>query len=178
MERILVIDDDEDICKNISKALTLEGYDVDIANTGRKAIEYSERRFYNLAIIDIRLPDMVGTKLLSALKTTTPKMVKIILTGYPTLRNSIKAINEGVDGYLTKPIEMDELIKTIKDNLLKQSKEKEFDERKMGEYVETQLRKRGELSFSIRRTKIQPVVQPSFQCVRQNRCGEQYRTAK
>jgi len=86
---------------------------------------------------------MEGTKLLNALKTATPKMVKIILTGYPTLRNSIKAINEGVDGYLTKPIEMDELIKTIKLHLLNQSKETEFDETKVGEYIETQLRKMG-----------------------------------
>ena len=141
MEKILVIDDDEQILDHISKVLRLEGYDVDAANTGGKAIEYSERRFYNLAVIDFRLPDMEGTELLTALKTTTPKMVKIILTGYPTVQNSIKAINKGVDAYLTKPVEMDELLKTIKEHLLKQSKENEFDEEKVGEYIETRLRK-------------------------------------
>jgi len=141
LERILVIDDDEKILDNISKALRLEGYDVDVANTGRMAIERSERRFYNLAIIDFRLPDMEGTELLTVLKTTTPTMVKIILTGYPTVQNSIKAINNGVDAYLTKPVEMDVLIKTIKEHLLKQSKENEFDEGKVADYIETRLRK-------------------------------------
>ena len=141
MERILVIDDDESICNNISKLLSVEGYDVDVARTGRQAIECSERRFYNLALIDIRLPDMEGTKLLTRLKTTTPKMVKIILTGYPSLQNTITAINKGVDGYLTKPVAADQLLKTIKESLLKQSKELEFDEGKVAEYIETRLKK-------------------------------------
>ncbi|HUK27806.1 MAG TPA: response regulator [Candidatus Acidoferrales bacterium] len=141
MERILVIDDDETICNTISRTLRFEGYEVDVANTGRQAIECSERRFYNLALIDMRLPDMEGTELLTAMKKTTPKMVKIILTGNATLHNSITAINRGVDGYLTKPVEMDVLLKTIKEHLLNQSTEKEFDERRVGEYIETQLRK-------------------------------------
>ena len=141
MERILVIDDDEAICNTISRALRFEGYEVDVANTGRQAIECSERRFYNLALIDMRLPDVEGTELLTALKTTTPKMVKIILTGNASLQNSITAINRGVDGYLTKPVEMDVLLKTIKEHLTNQSTEKEFDQRKVAEFIETQLRK-------------------------------------
>jgi len=141
LERILLVDDDQALCDNISRLLRLRGYDVDVANTGKKAIEFSERRFYNLALIDIRLPDMQGTKLLTALRTTTPKMVKIILTGYPTVQNSINAINKGVDAYLTKPVETEILMKTIKEHLLKQSKENQFDEGKVADYIETRLRK-------------------------------------
>lgn len=141
MERILVIDDDEDICKNISKALTLEGYDVDIANTGRKAIEYSEHRFYNLALIDIRLPDMEGTRLLTALKETTPEMVKIIITGYPSLQNAVEAVNKGADGYIIKPAQTEELLEMIREHLRKQRKATQYSERKVVEYFETRVRK-------------------------------------
>jgi DNA-binding response OmpR family regulator len=73
--RILVVDDDEGILDSISKALKLEGYDVDVANTGKKAIEATERNFYNLALLDIRLPDMEGTQLLTAMKETTEPLL-------------------------------------------------------------------------------------------------------
>jgi two-component system response regulator GlrR len=139
--RILVVDDDEGVLASISKALRLEGYQVDVVNTARKAVECSKRTFYNLALIDIRLPDMEGTELLTAMKDTTPKMVKIILTGYPALPNAIAALNKGADGYLTKPVKMDELLKTIKEHLIKQSKQNEFDEEKVSEFIETRIKK-------------------------------------
>ena len=139
--RILVVDDDEGILDSISKALKLEGYEVDVANTGKKAIESTERNFYNLALLDIRLPDMEGTELLTALKDTTPRMVKIILTGYPALPNAVAALNKGADGYLTKPVKMDELIKTIKEKLAKQARQNEFDEEKVSEFIETRIKK-------------------------------------
>jgi len=141
MERILIVDDDEAILQNVSRALKIEGYQVDVANTGKKAIELAQRSFYNLALIDIRLPDMEGTELLTALKKATPKMVRIILTGFPTLSNAIAAVNKEADGYLTKPVKMDELIKTIKEHLVKQSKEDVYDEEKVSEFVESRLRK-------------------------------------
>ena len=56
---------------------------------------------------------MEGTELLTALKETTPKMVKIILTGYPALQNAITAINKGVDAYLVKPVNTDELLRSV-----------------------------------------------------------------
>lgn len=71
--RILVIDDDESIRRTISKSLKRAGYLVDAVENGKQAIEKAEANFYNLALIDIRLPDMDGTKLLTAMKETTPK---------------------------------------------------------------------------------------------------------
>jgi len=139
--KILVVDDDEGILDSISKALRLEGYDVDVANTGKKAIQATERNFYNLALLDIRLPDMEGTELLTAMKDTTPRMVKIILTGYPALPNAVTALNKGADGYLTKPVKMDELINTIREKLAKQSKQNVFDEEKVSEFIETRIKK-------------------------------------
>ncbi len=103
-KRILVIDDDEVVRKNFKAILELEGYNVDTAVTGKEAIEKSNANFYNLALIDIRLPDMEGTQLLTTMRETIPKMVKIIVTGYPSLENAKDAVNMSADGYVVKPI--------------------------------------------------------------------------
>jgi len=138
--RILVIDDDESIRKTISKALEMEGYKVDVAENGTEAIQKTQANFYNLALIDIRLPDMQGTKLLSAMKDTTPTMVKIILTGYPALDNAIEAVNRGADSYITKPVKMDELIERVKKLVKKQQEETEYSQEKVAEYVEARIK--------------------------------------
>lgn len=138
--RILVIDDEEGIRRTISTILADAGYVVDTVENGKQAIERAEANFYNLALIDIRLPDMEGTELLTALKETTPKMVKIILTGYPALQNAVKAINKGVDYYLTKPVNNDELLRLIKELLDKQKQQKEYGEQKLAQFVETRLK--------------------------------------
>jgi DNA-binding NtrC family response regulator len=138
--RILVIDDDEGIRKVVTHALKSEGYSVDTASNGKEAIEKSQTNFYNLALIDIRLPDMEGTELLTALKETTPKMIKIILTGYPALQNAIDGVNKGAHGYLVKPIKMDELFQTVKEQLKKQSESKEYGEQKLAKFVETRFK--------------------------------------
>jgi DNA-binding NtrC family response regulator len=139
--RILVVDDEETIRKTLSMILGHAGYAVDTAENGREAIEKTEADFYNLALIDVRLPDMEGIELLTAMKETTPKMVKIILTGYPGLQNAVKAINKGVDYYLIKPVNADELLKVIKERLDIQSHEVETDEKKIVQFVETRLKK-------------------------------------
>ena len=95
--RILIVDDDESIGKVLATILEDEGYTVDIAENGEKAIKKSEEEFYNLALIDIRLPDMEGIELLTKVRDTTPKMRKIIITGYPSIQNAIEAVNRGAD---------------------------------------------------------------------------------
>jgi DNA-binding NtrC family response regulator len=138
--RILVIDDEESIRRTISMTLEHAGYIVDIAENGKQAIEKAEANFYNLAIIDIRLPDMEGTELLTALKETTPRMVKIILTGYPALQNAVTAINKGVNYYLVKPVNTEELLRIIKEHLDKQKHETEYNQQKIAQYVETRFK--------------------------------------
>ncbi|HYB04051.1 MAG TPA: response regulator [Nitrososphaerales archaeon] len=139
-ERILVIDDDETITAVFRAGLKQEGFNVDVAATGKEAIEKSRDQVYNLALIDIRLPDMEGTKLLTEMKETTPKMRKIIVTGYPDLQNAIASVQKGADFYITKPTKLDELVKVVKEQLQKQREEKEYGEKKVAEYIETRLR--------------------------------------
>ena len=114
--RILVIDDDASVRKVLAMALEDEGYTVDIAENGGEAIRKSDANFYNLALIDIRLPDMEGTRLLAEMKETVPKMVKIIVTGYPGLQNAVEAVNGGADAYVVKPFKMEDLLKTVREH--------------------------------------------------------------
>jgi DNA-binding response OmpR family regulator len=138
--KILIVDDDETIRKSITTVLEEKGYLVDTAENGRAAIRKSEKEVYNLALIDIRLPDMDGVQLLTALKETAPKMVKIIITGYPSLQNAVEAVNKGADGYIVKPIKMGELLAMIKEHLKKQQEAGKYTEQKVVEFIETRAK--------------------------------------
>ena len=138
--RILVVDDDESIRKVLEAILHEEGYVVDTVKNGEEAIEKSNTEFYNLALIDIRLPDMEGTKLLTAMKETTPKMVKIMVTGYPSLQNAISAVNRGVDAYILKPFNVEDILCTIKGYLKKQQEAKEYSQEKVAQFIETRAK--------------------------------------
>jgi len=138
--RILVVDDDESIRKVLAAILEEEGYTVDTAKNARGAIKKSKVKFYNLALIDIRLTDMEGTELLTKMRDTTPKMRKIIVTGYPSLQNAIKALNKGADAYILKPFNMKEVLKIIKEQLRKQQEEKKYSQKKVTEFIETRVK--------------------------------------
>jgi DNA-binding response OmpR family regulator len=138
--RILIVDDDEGVRKSLSAALKTAGYVVDTAESGKEAIEKSNTNSYNLALIDIRLPDIEGTELLTATRETTPKTIKIILTGYPSLQNAVEAVNRGADGYVIKPAQTEDLLKMIGEHLRKQEAAKQYSELKVKEYVETRFK--------------------------------------
>ncbi len=138
--KILVIDDDPKIRHTVEAALQLEGFIIDTAETGKEAIEKSKENFFNVALIDIRLPDVEGTQLLKKLKDWTPRTRKIIFTGYPTMPNAVEAVNKNADAYLIKPVEMEKILETVKDQLKKQEEEKRYDEEKVAEFIETRLK--------------------------------------
>jgi DNA-binding NtrC family response regulator len=139
--RILIVDDDHEILKTFSEVLREEGYVVDTAESGRSAIEKCDADFYNVVLIDIRLPDMEGTQLLTALKETTPKMVKIIVTGYPSLQNAVVAINKDADGYMIKPAQTEQLLRMVREHLQRQQEADRYSEQKVKDYVITRSRK-------------------------------------
>jgi DNA-binding NtrC family response regulator len=134
--RILIIDDDQGIRESLATVLREEGYVVDVAENGKEAIRKSKESYYNLALVDLRLPDMDGTRLLTEMKETVPHLVKIIITGYPSLENAIEAANRGADAYMTKPYTMEDLLRTIKAHLEKQEEAKRYSEQKVKEFIE------------------------------------------
>ena len=119
-----MIDDDEGIRRVLSTILEDAGHLVDTAKDGGDAIQRAATTTYDLALIDIRLPDMDGTKLLTKMDDSNPKIVKIVVTGYPTLQNAVQAVKKGANGYITKPVDMDRLLETIA-YYLKQTKAQE-----------------------------------------------------
>src|SRR3989337_3621448 len=132
--RILIVDDDENIRRVLAAILEDEGYSVESVGTAKKGIEKSETDFFNLALLDVRLPDMEGIELLAKLRETKPKMRKIIITGYPTLQNAVAAVNKGADAYVMKPFDVEKILQTIKEQLKKQAEEKAFSQQKIAEF--------------------------------------------
>ena len=114
-KRILLVDDDETILAPFQLILQNEGYLVDTANTGRQAIEKAEKNDYQMAILDIKLPDIKGIDVASKMRDLHCEIRLIIITGYPDLADSIETIDIGIDEILMKPIEPDELLRIIKE---------------------------------------------------------------
>ena len=137
--RILVVDDDRAIISTTKAILEDEGYIVDVATSGREAIQKTEEAIYNLALLDIRLPDMEGVELLKLMKDNVPRMRKIMVTGYPSIQNAVTALNQNADAYLIKPVDIEKLLNTVKDQLKQQEEEKAFSETKVAEFIESRV---------------------------------------
>lgn len=110
---ILIVDDDIGIRNMLSSVLYDGGYLIEGVENGKEAIKACEESLFDVALIDIELPDMKGTELLNRLKKLQPKMIRIIITGHPSIENAMKSVNERADGYVLKPFEVTELLKMI-----------------------------------------------------------------
>ena len=138
--RILIVDDDENIRNTLKAILEDEDYVVDTAVTGGEAIQKTQKTAYNIALLDIRLPDMEGVDLLKLIKDNVPRTRKIMLTGYPSMQNAIAALNKSADAYLVKPIEIENLLATVKNQLKLQEDERKFSEQKVAEFIESRVK--------------------------------------
>jgi DNA-binding NtrC family response regulator len=116
-KRILVIDDDKSILRVFTRILQRQGYSTETAETGREALERIGSQSYDLALIDVKLPDEDGIDLLGKIKASKPNMVNIIITGFASMDNAVRALNVGADAYLVKPVNPEELIRIVKDKL-------------------------------------------------------------
>ena len=134
---IIVIDDDRSIRDSLAAILEQEGYDVDRAENGAEAIDKSNKKVFDLALLDMRLPDILGTELLAKLALRTPKTEKIMVTGYPSMQNAIAAVNEGADGYIVKPVDAAVVLGTIKEHLRKRDESASYSELKVVDFIET-----------------------------------------
>ena len=138
--RILIVDDDVTIRSTMEAILEDEGYSVDSAANGKEAIKKTNEQIFNLALLDIRLPDMEGVELLKLMKDSVPRMRKIMVTGFPSLQNAVEAVNRNADAYLIKPVDIDQLLTTVREQLEKQEEDKKFNEEKVAEVIETRVK--------------------------------------
>ncbi|MEE9540831.1 MAG: PAS domain S-box protein, partial [Candidatus Thorarchaeota archaeon] len=118
--RILIVDDDESICRSMKVIFEAKNYDADIVHSGQEAIAATKKRPYNLAIIDIRLPDIDGITLLEQLSKMNADLGIIMITGYASMETAVDALNKGAAAYITKPLNMDEVLITVNKALEKQ----------------------------------------------------------
>jgi len=139
-KKILIVDDDEGICKTLGLILEDEGFIIDVANSGKEALKKSETSNYHVVLLDIRLPDIEGTKLLKAFRQSTPKTIKIMMTGFPQIGNAVEALNLGADAYFMKPVHPDDVIKTIREKLEAQTKEEALTEEKLTAFLEARTK--------------------------------------
>jgi len=138
--RILIVDDDETIRTTMKAILEDEGYVVDLASTGEEAIQLTMKTTYNIALLDIRLPDMEGVELLKLMRDSVPRTRKVMVTGYPSMQNAIAALNKNADAYLLKPVDNEKLLNLVKEQLDAQINELKFSEQKVAEFIESRVK--------------------------------------
>ncbi|MGA2309127.1 MAG: response regulator [Candidatus Bathyarchaeia archaeon] len=122
---VLIVDDEAGIRKLLTTALNENGFTSDSAENGAEAIKKANERYYNLALIDIMLPDINGVELLAKFKPTRPRTRKIIMTGNPSLQNAVEALNKGADAYIMKPLDIAKVLATLEEQLDKQKEQKD-----------------------------------------------------
>ena len=140
-KRVLIVDDDIAISSHLKYFLELKGCEVETAATGREAIEKSARGVFDVALLDIKLPDMEGTELLAKIHKIKPGMMKIMITGFASLENAVKSVNHGADAYIMKPVNPDQLLSAIEEKLKQQEEAERLDEDRVSDWLESRLLK-------------------------------------
>lgn len=114
---ILVIDDESIVGLSCQKCLIPEGYDVDSVESGKEGLDMIRDREYDLVITDLKMPDIDGLELLKIVLEIKPGARVIMITGYSTVKNAVKAIKMGAYNYMEKPFTPDELLEAVQDAL-------------------------------------------------------------
>lgn len=108
MALILVVEDDANLRHALCRYLRQNGHATVPAGTGKRAISVALSRGPDLAVLDLRLPDMDGLSVFTALRRELPSLVGIIITGFGTIRNAVACTKAGIADYVEKPFTMDE----------------------------------------------------------------------
>jgi PAS domain S-box-containing protein len=117
---ILIIDDDDSTRGNLASVFRRNCYETEAVATGGEAIEQVVRRFYNVALLNVELPDMQGIDVLMSMKQVCPDTVVIMMTAYASLESAVSALIQGASAYLIKPLNIDEVLLTVGDGIEKQ----------------------------------------------------------
>lgn len=113
--RILLVDDDPSLLRLMSIRLSSEGYEVFSAHGGTEALQAIKNQHFDLVLSDLRMPDLDGLSLFKRFLELGKETPVILMTAHGTIDDAIAATREGVTGFLTKPIDHDELRKTLKE---------------------------------------------------------------
>jgi two-component system, cell cycle response regulator CtrA len=136
---ILIVEDDMLLCDLFSTVLKSSGYSVTTVRKGKDALEKIKKSDYNIALIDIGLPDMNGIELLKKIRTSNGYIILIIITGKPDLDSSIESINYGANGYLVKPVDNKDLVATVERKLRQQEESEILSDEKVSDWLKNRL---------------------------------------
>jgi DNA-binding NtrC family response regulator len=117
MERrvhIMIVDDEEIVRDSLTGWLQEDGYEVEAAENGTKALELLPKKEWNLAMVDLKMPVMDGIELMDEIKKSRPDMIIIIMTAYATVDTAVKAMKKGAYDYIVKPFNPEDLSLTIR----------------------------------------------------------------
>lgn len=112
--KLLIVDDEIKFLDSIAKRLELREFDVTKATNGKDAVEFSRKKKFDLALLDLKMPGMNGAEVLKILKEEHNFLEIIILTGHGSLESAVECTKLGAYGYLPKPYEFDALLEILK----------------------------------------------------------------
>lgn len=110
---ILVVDDEQNFLELLTRILGKRGFEVKTALNGYEALRLLDKEAFDLALLDIRMGPMNGVQLLEKIKERRPDMKAIMMTAYPTSETRMQSFEKGASAYLTKPVDLQELIQTM-----------------------------------------------------------------
>ncbi len=113
-KRILIVDDDKDLRENLAEVLKDAEFSPDLADSGENAVEMLKAETYDLMLLDLIMPGMKGTDVLSEIKKISPKTKVIVITAFATIDSAIEVIKNGASEYVSKPFDVDELLTIIR----------------------------------------------------------------
>ena len=125
MKSILIVDDEESMCEFLNIILKKEGYETQYTTLPKKAISMIQNNSFDLALVDVKMPQMGGLELLKRIKEISPETAVIMMTAYASTQTAVQAIKSGAYDYLTKPFKNNEEIKNIIKNALESKQLKE-----------------------------------------------------
>ena len=118
MEKILIVDDEENILHSFNRVLSDKGYEVFTARSGAEAIQFASDNEVNLVLMDINMPEMGGMEAFQKIKAVSPKVPIIMMTGFGSTEATIETMRMGAYDYITKPFDMNEIQMLIDKSLL------------------------------------------------------------
>lgn len=112
-ERLLIVEDEDTLCKSLQRVFSKEGYEVDRADSAESAFKLLEKNSYDLIITDIILPGISGIELMSKYRETNPAQKVIIITAYASLTTAVEALKAGASDFIIKPLMHDEMRRAV-----------------------------------------------------------------
>ena len=113
--KILLVDDEPDVTRILSKRLGRRGYECQAASNGQEAVDAMAQFAFGVIIMDVKMPVMDGMSALQIIHARWPKTQIILLSGHADMQLAVQAMSEGAFGYLMKPVDIDELLFKIED---------------------------------------------------------------